>query len=57
MEFDWSEDDIQHRRDIRAFLQQELPDDWEEMSSTAPVATPRRSSAVISAAAWRNRAG
>ncbi len=36
MEFDWSQDDIQHRSDIRAFLQQELPDNWEEMSQHGP---------------------
>jgi len=36
LEFDWSQDDIQHRRDIRAFLQQELPDDWEEISQHGP---------------------
>lgn len=36
MEFDWSQDDIQHRRDIQAFLQQELPDNWEEISQHGP---------------------
>ncbi len=36
MEFDWSQDDIQHRTDVRAFLQQELPDNWEEMSQHGP---------------------
>lgn len=36
MEFDWSQDDIQHRRDIREFLQQELPANWEEMSQHGP---------------------
>jgi alkylation response protein AidB-like acyl-CoA dehydrogenase len=36
LEFDWSQEDIEHRRDIRAFLQQELPDNWEEMSQHGP---------------------
>jgi hypothetical protein len=36
LEFDWSPDDIQHRSDIREFLQQELPDNWEEMSQHGP---------------------
>lgn len=36
MEFDWSQDDIQHRREIREFLQQELPPDWEEISQHGP---------------------
>jgi len=36
LEFDWSQDDVQHRNDIRAFLQQELPANWEEMSQHGP---------------------
>jgi len=36
LEFDWSQEDIQHRRDIRDFLRQELPDNWEEMSQHGP---------------------
>jgi len=36
LEFDWSQDDIQHRSDVRTFLQQELPEDWEEMSQHGP---------------------
>ncbi|NQX88703.1 MAG: acyl-CoA dehydrogenase family protein [Halioglobus sp.] len=36
MDFDWSEEDIQHRQDIRDFLEQELPDNWEEMSQHGP---------------------
>jgi alkylation response protein AidB-like acyl-CoA dehydrogenase len=36
LEFDWSQDDIQHRSDVRAFLQQELPANWEEMSQHGP---------------------
>jgi alkylation response protein AidB-like acyl-CoA dehydrogenase len=36
LEFDWSQDDIQHRSDVRTFLQHELPEDWEEMSQHGP---------------------
>jgi alkylation response protein AidB-like acyl-CoA dehydrogenase len=36
LEFDWSQDDIQHRNDVRTFLQQELPANWEEMSQHGP---------------------
>jgi alkylation response protein AidB-like acyl-CoA dehydrogenase len=36
LEFDWSQDDIQHRQDVQAFLEQELPDNWEEMSQHGP---------------------
>lgn len=36
MEFDWSPEDIAHRSEIRAFLQQELPANWEQMSQHGP---------------------
>ena len=36
MEFDWSQEDIQHRRDVQAFLKEELPDNWEDMSQHGP---------------------
>ncbi len=36
MEFDWSQDDVQHRREIRAFLDSELPDNWDEISQQGP---------------------
>lgn len=36
MEFDWSEDDVTHRRELRAFLAEELPADWEEISKHGP---------------------
>jgi alkylation response protein AidB-like acyl-CoA dehydrogenase len=36
LDFDWSQEDLQHRRDIREFLRQELPDNWEEMSQHGP---------------------
>jgi alkylation response protein AidB-like acyl-CoA dehydrogenase len=36
MEFDWSPDDVQFREDLRAFLEAELPEDWEAMSRHGP---------------------
>ncbi|NND69618.1 MAG: acyl-CoA dehydrogenase [Halioglobus sp.] len=36
MEFNWSPEDIDHRREIREFLEEELPDNWEEMSQHGP---------------------
>ena len=36
MEFDWSPEDTQHRRDVQAFLEQELPENWDEMSQHGP---------------------
>ena len=30
LEFDWSQDDLQHRQDIREFLDEELPELLEE---------------------------
>jgi len=36
VEFDWSEEDAQHRRDVQAFLAAELPGDWEEISKHGP---------------------
>jgi alkylation response protein AidB-like acyl-CoA dehydrogenase len=36
LDFDWSEDDIRHRQDIRDFLAKALPDNWEEMSQHGP---------------------
>ena len=36
MEFDWSEDDARHRAEIRAFLDEVLPDDWAEISKDGP---------------------
>ncbi|MEM9255366.1 MAG: acyl-CoA dehydrogenase family protein [Pseudomonadota bacterium] len=36
MEFDWSQDDIEHRREIREFLEAELPDNWAEISRNGP---------------------
>ena len=36
MEFDWSPEDIDHRQEVREFLERELPDNWEEMSQHGP---------------------
>jgi len=36
VEFDWSESDVAHREEVRAFLDEILPEDWEEISSHGP---------------------
>jgi alkylation response protein AidB-like acyl-CoA dehydrogenase len=36
LEFDWSPDDADFRRELHAFLERELPDDWEELSKHGP---------------------
>jgi alkylation response protein AidB-like acyl-CoA dehydrogenase len=36
VEFDWSPEDAEHRRELRAFLERELPDDWDELSKHGP---------------------
>jgi alkylation response protein AidB-like acyl-CoA dehydrogenase len=36
MEFDWSQFDLEHRREVRAFLDETLPADWQEISSHGP---------------------
>jgi len=36
VEFSWSQSDIQHREEVRRFLADFLPDDWEEISSHGP---------------------
>jgi alkylation response protein AidB-like acyl-CoA dehydrogenase len=36
LDFDWSQEDVQHRKDIRDFLEQVLPDNWEEISQHGP---------------------
>ena len=36
MEFEWSEDDRRFRAELRAFLGETLPDDWEERSRDGP---------------------
>ena len=36
MEFDWSEEDLRHRDEVRAFLDEFLPDDWERLSEGGP---------------------
>jgi alkylation response protein AidB-like acyl-CoA dehydrogenase len=36
VEFDWSAEDAEHRREVQSFLDEVLPDDWEEMSKGGP---------------------
>jgi len=36
LEFDWSPDEERHREEIRAFLADELPEDWAEISKHGP---------------------
>lgn len=36
MEFDWSPEDAEHRREVQCFLDEVLPDDWEEISKGGP---------------------
>ncbi len=36
MEFDWSQDDLQHRAEFQAFLREFLPEDWERLSEAGP---------------------
>jgi len=36
MEFDWSPEDLQHRAEFRAFLDEVLPEDWEARSAAGP---------------------
>ncbi len=36
MDFDWSQDDLSFRQELRAFLDENLPDDWSEMSKHGP---------------------
>ena len=36
MDFDWSQDDLSFRRELRAFLDENLPDDWSELSKHGP---------------------
>ena len=36
MEFDWTDDDLAFRRELRDFLAEVLPENWEEMSKDGP---------------------
>ncbi len=36
MEFGWSQQDVRHRQELRRFLDENLPEDWEEMSRHGP---------------------
>jgi alkylation response protein AidB-like acyl-CoA dehydrogenase len=36
VEFGWSEEDLAYRRELKDFLEDALPDDWEEMAKDGP---------------------
>ena len=36
MEFDWDPSDLEHRKEVRAFLDETLPEDWETISAHGP---------------------
>jgi alkylation response protein AidB-like acyl-CoA dehydrogenase len=36
LEFDWSSEDARHREEVRVFLDEILPDDWEEIAKHGP---------------------
>jgi alkylation response protein AidB-like acyl-CoA dehydrogenase len=36
LEFDWSSEDARHRDEVRVFLDEILPDDWEEIAKHGP---------------------
>lgn len=36
MEFDWFDEDARFRADLAGFLEEELPDDWEELAKDGP---------------------
>jgi len=57
LEFGWSQDDLEHRRELREFLARELPDDWDEISQHGPggdsqAAFSRRFCARMAAQGW-----
>ena len=57
MEFGWSADDLAFRAELRAWLDVELPPDWEEIAkggpgSDAQVAFSRRFCAALAARGW-----
>ena len=57
MEFSWSEEDLAFRRDLLAFLEETLPDDWEEISRDGPggdaqAAYSREFCAALSKQGW-----
>jgi len=41
LEFEWSQEDAHHREEIRAFLDETLPADWEEISKHGPGSDPQ----------------
>jgi alkylation response protein AidB-like acyl-CoA dehydrogenase len=57
MDFRWSEDDLAFRAELRAFLDAELPPDWDEIAKGGPgsdeqVAFSRRFCAALAARGW-----
>ena len=36
MEFGWTDEDLAFRRELQEFLEETLPDNWEEMSKDGP---------------------
>ena len=57
MDFEWREDDVRFREELRAFLAAELPDDWEAISrhgpgSDAQAAFSRRFCAKLAGRGW-----
>ena len=36
MEFEWSPEDLAFRRELRQFLDENLPEDWERISKDGP---------------------
>jgi alkylation response protein AidB-like acyl-CoA dehydrogenase len=57
LEFDWSHDDEKHRQEIRDFLRESLPPDWDEISkhgpgSDAQAAFSKDFCAVLAARGW-----
>ncbi len=57
MEFEWSPEDVAYRDELRAFIDAELPEDWEEISKGGPgsdeqAAFSRRFCAKLARKGW-----
>jgi alkylation response protein AidB-like acyl-CoA dehydrogenase len=57
VEFEWNGDELAFRRELTAFLESELPEDWEEISKGGPggeaqVRFSRRFCAALAARGW-----
>ena len=57
MEFDWSQDDLQHRAEFQAFLREFLPEDWERLSEAGPGSDLQAEFRASSAASWLSADG